>query len=89
MKVHELKTWPEYFEAIIRRTKTFEIRKDDRGYQAGDFLELLEYDPETKEYTGREAEAFVAYIMKSGEESFLGLEAGHVIMAIKLRHVRQ
>ncbi len=45
MKVHELKTWPEPFEAIRRGMKTCEIRKNDRDFKAGDILELVEWDP--------------------------------------------
>ena len=43
--VHELKCWPAFFDAVARGEKTFEIRKDDRGFQRGDRLRLLKYDP--------------------------------------------
>lgn len=43
---HDLKTWPTYFERLLDGSKTFEVRKDDRGYQAGDRLILREWDPE-------------------------------------------
>jgi hypothetical protein len=46
MTTHELKTWPVYFERLLSGEKTFEIRKDDRGFQAGDELVLQEFDPE-------------------------------------------
>jgi hypothetical protein len=41
---HKLKTWPEFFKAILAGDKTFEIRKDDRGFKVGDTLRLLEFD---------------------------------------------
>jgi hypothetical protein len=41
MAVHELKCWPEYFDAILSGEKTFEVRRDDRGFQRGDIIELL------------------------------------------------
>jgi hypothetical protein len=42
---HELKTWPQFFARLVDGSKTFEIRKDDRVFQAGDTLVLREYDP--------------------------------------------
>lgn len=50
---HNLKTWPLYFQAIADGRKTFDVRKNDRGFKEGDILELMEYNPETKKYTGR------------------------------------
>lgn len=48
--VHELKCWPQYYEALVcperQRRKSVEVRKDDRGYQVGDVLVLLEWDSE-------------------------------------------
>ena len=34
--VHELKCWPEYFEAVISGAKTFEVRKNDRDFAVRD-----------------------------------------------------
>jgi hypothetical protein len=42
---HDLKTWPEYFQAIVSHQKNFELRYNDRDYKAGDVLCLLEFDP--------------------------------------------
>lgn len=44
--VHELKTWPYYFEEVWNGTKTFEVRKNDRDFRVGDTLILQEYDHE-------------------------------------------
>lgn len=38
---HSLKTHGVYFDAIKRGDKTFDIRKNDKEYQAGDVLELV------------------------------------------------
>lgn len=43
---HELKCHPKNFSRIINRQKTFEVRLDDRNFQAGDELIIREYDPE-------------------------------------------
>ncbi|MDW7673198.1 MAG: DUF3850 domain-containing protein [Bacillota bacterium] len=62
MKIHELKTWPEYFQPVVEGRKTFEIRLDDRDFKEGDYLLLKEYYPK-KGYTGREIFVQVAYIL--------------------------
>jgi len=53
MKTHHLKTWPAYFKATFEGKKDFDIRKDDRSFDVGDFLILAEYDQRTGEFTGR------------------------------------
>ena len=58
----------------------FEIRKNDRDYQLGDFLYLQEYDPGSRRYTGREQTAEVTYVLQGGQ---FGIEEGYVIMGIK------
>jgi Domain of unknown function (DUF3850) len=43
---HELKIWPQYFSRVADGTKTFEVRKNDRGFQLGDTICLKEFDPD-------------------------------------------
>jgi ASC-1-like (ASCH) protein len=64
---HRLKIWPEYFEAVRSGKKTFEIRKNDHGFQVNDLLLLQEYNPKTQEYTGRELLVEVTYITDFGQ----------------------
>ena len=45
--VHTLKTWPEPFAAVLSGAKRAEMRRDDRGYEAGHLLLLREYQPPT------------------------------------------
>lgn len=40
MKIHELKTDPEHFDAVWENRKTLEIRYNDRNYKTGDLLLL-------------------------------------------------
>jgi len=76
MPIHELKTWPRFYISVSEGQKNFEIRYDDRGFFAGDWLLLKEYDPKTKEYTGRQTRRQIRYILKN----HIGLEQGYVIL---------
>lgn len=76
---HELKTWPEYFRAIVSGRKTFEVRKADRFFDVGDLLILKEFDPETKEYTGKLITKEISYIFPGGQ---FGITLGYVVMGI-------
>ena len=38
MKIHELKIQLPYFEAVYTGLKSFEFRKDDRGFEVGDLI---------------------------------------------------
>jgi len=63
----EKKIWPEYFQAILEGKKTYELRLADFECKEGDILVLKEWDPKTKEYTGREIEKKVSYVLKTKE----------------------
>ncbi|MUG99823.1 DUF3850 domain-containing protein [Scytonema sp. UIC 10036] len=81
MKTHELKTWKPFFEAVISGEKTFEIRKDDRGFEVGDILHLIEVDPDNNlQPTGRIARFTITYILR-GEQ--WGVMSEYAILAIK------
>lgn len=60
---HELKTWPDYFNALLDGRKRFEYRRDDRGFKVGDTLHLREWEPTFENYTGREMRVRVTYIL--------------------------
>lgn len=67
---HEKKVWPEYFQRILDGEKNFEIRLADWECKEGDILVLQEWDPNTKEYTGRVIEKEVTYVAKTKDISF-------------------
>lgn len=58
------KIWPEYFEAVASGKKKCELRLNDFEIQEGDTLILEEWDPGTKQYTGRKIEKKVTYVGK-------------------------
>lgn len=80
VRVHELKTWPEYLDALIDGSKTFEVRKNDRDYRVGDRLHLLGWNPSAKAYNGREHTLDVTYVMQGPA---FGVAADHVVMGVK------
>jgi len=49
----EKKIWPENFEKILSRENSFELRLADFEISVGDNLILKEFNPITKDYTGR------------------------------------
>ncbi len=69
MKI-EKKIWPEYFQKILDGVKTYELRLADFTCNPGDILVLREWDPNTKEYTGRKVEKQVTYVGKTKNTPF-------------------
>jgi hypothetical protein len=83
VKVHELKCWPEFFQAIRYNLKRHEVRHNDRDYQVGDVLWLQEWDPKTKAYTGQYESVLVTYLARGGECPGLeNVPASVVVMSI-------
>ena len=75
--IHELKIYPEWFNAVISGEKTFEIRKNDRPFEKGDLLALNEYNYD--HYTGNSCLVYVDFIMNSPEY----IKEGMIVMSIK------
>lgn len=89
MQIHELKTLPVYWDAVKRGEKTFEVRRDDRGFQKGDRLRLIRHngfctesargvDPLHQDSYIMQFE--ITYILTGGQ---FGIEPGHVVMGIR------
>jgi NTP pyrophosphatase (non-canonical NTP hydrolase)/ribosomal protein S17 len=66
----EKKVWPEFFQKILDGEKTFELRLADFECKPGDILVLQEWDPGTKEYTGRVLEKKVTYVLQTRNVKF-------------------
>lgn len=88
MKTHELKTDASVFLPVYMGDKTFEIRKNDRDFKAGDILILREttYSGEEMKrggpllYTGNSIAVRVTYVL---DGPVYGLMDGWCIMSIK------
>jgi hypothetical protein len=76
---HELKSWPEYFQATKSGTKTFELRKGDRDFKVGDIVVLREWEPDTQTFTGQTVIKEITYVLASGP----WLQPGFVAFGIK------
>ncbi len=79
-QTHLLKTWPEFFVAIMDGIKTFEYRKNDRDFKPGDTLVLAEYEPENKAFTGQRIQAKVTYVLKGK----MGVPDGYAVLSFKI-----
>lgn len=83
MRTHKLKLDIAFCDAVLSGEKSFEIRKNDRGYQKGDHIKFVpvergeyimypcEHDISKKEYE-------ITYVLSN-----LGIEEGYVVLAIK------
>ena len=83
--IHELKCERRFFIIVSEGKKTFEIRKNDRDFQMGDYLALNETDREDGEdyYTGNSLVARVVYILD--DEAYV--PKGYVVMSITLAKI--
>jgi len=65
--IHELKSWPDPFQALMDGTKRAEVRAMDRDFAVGDLLYLREWNPVEEAYTGRHIFRQVTHITHPGE----------------------
>ncbi len=85
--VHELRTWPRAFQAVLDGDKRYEFRKNDRNFQVGDVLHLREWEPAQKfdatlgDYTGRSLHAIVTYLTPGGA---FGVPDGYCVLGIRV-----
>lgn len=94
MRIHRLKTHVSYFQALRRGDKTFEARLNDRDFQVGDVLDLIEWSvsptvrvnqdgsTETVPSGPTDDHLFfrISYVMTGGR---MGLAADHVVLGIQ------
>lgn len=78
---HEYKCYPTYFHAVWLGRKLFEVRRSrtdegDDDPEGGDTVMLREWDRETRQYTGRQIQVHVTYVMRGGR---FGLADDHLI----------
>ena len=92
MKLHELKIKYEYLVEIALGNKTFELRKNDRGYQVGDLIHFIIADIKQRDkldnglYIGQDDLYKITYILKNVEQ--YGLDKDYCILGIKKLEVK-
>jgi ribosomal protein S17 len=87
MKRIEKKTWPELFDKVLSGEKNFDLRLAEFECEKGDILVLKEWEPKTKQYTGRELEKEITFVIKTKDMKFWSKEEmdklGFVVMSFK------
>jgi hypothetical protein len=78
-KTHNLKIWPEYFAPVRDGLKRAELRWNDREYQAGDILDMCEWDPNEEAFTGEYISVNVTHVAELGQWM-----PGYVLLSIEL-----
>lgn len=86
--VHTLKCYPAFFVEVKTGSKTFEVRKNDRGFQVGDEILLHEFVPQNyyedqvidEYYTGQVCHRKITYVLPGGQ---FGIEPGYVVIGLQ------
>lgn len=68
MAIIEKKIWPEYFDEVRTGKRRVEIRLADFDLKGGDTLVLKEWNPRSKEFTGRKTKFKVRKVFKIPED---------------------
>lgn len=66
----EKKVWPKAYQKIADGDKTFELRLANFKCRPGDTLILREWNPKTKEYTGRSLKKKATYVIRTKNLEF-------------------
>lgn len=65
--IHELKEWPDNFQAMLSGDMRHMVTVADKDFQVGDLLYLREWSPVREAYTGRHAFRQITYITRGGD----------------------
>ena len=81
MKTHDLKLNTEFCDAVLSGEKTFEVRKNDRGFQTGDLIRFIPTDGTIREHAKHEISGHtykITYILNGW-----GIKNGYVVLGIR------
>ena len=80
-QLHRIKILESFADAVYGGDKTFEVRKNDRGYQKGDIVEFVVLYADGCEYSGHplsNKRYEITYVL-----SGWGIEDGYCVFGIK------
>ena len=80
---HELKILKPFADAVFAREKTFEVRKNDRGFQKGETVKFRVIDGDGRyiDHPLNDVKYKITYVL-----SGWGVEPDHVVFGIKERY---
>ena len=86
-RTHHLKCHPQFFGDVVAGIKTFDVRKDDRGFVEEDELVLYQWPQPgipphefaSVSYRLPQHRVRVAYILRGGD---FGIERGYVVLGL-------
>jgi len=76
---HRLKVWSNFFDDVKSGRKNYEVRYDDRDFQVGDVLVLMEFHPLSGVITGEEVRRVVTHKL---DDRFGGLVRGYCVLGL-------
>jgi hypothetical protein len=81
--VHELKTWRAPFRMIVRGHKRAELRWNDRGFKAWDYMLLQEWDEGKNTYTESAVMCQITHVVGAATD-FGALADGFVMLSFNV-----
>jgi len=80
---HEIKLASGFLQDILSGKKTFELRKDDRDYQEGDFVLMKELSV-IGGYSGAEVLVRIKYVLRGRDAVNYGCNKGYCVWGFEL-----
>ncbi len=81
-RLHNLKTVQPFFNEVLAKAKTFEIRKHDRDFRVGDLLILNKYDANKQDHRFEFCVREITYILQHRDFPE-GIQPGFCVLGMK------
>lgn len=81
--LHKIKIQESYADAIVEGRKTFEVRLNDRGYNAGDFVQFQVVEQRLSVLCSTNHKLNSMQFVITYVYSRKGLDSGYVVFGIK------